>query len=224
MKLLILLAFIGCALLQEQEQATLNGVFNLLERFFLRFGGDETLELTHIHRECVKNKVKLDEIGEKMASARLASSVILSAGLLCLHDKSKVVKVVQNWEEYPTPESVECFMRRLQELEPKSKFLSNFEVNPTETCPEPKIPQDKLDAEFEKITEKFEIINIGGCFKIDKKHIEIDFIKGSLAKVLLKKSSFGLSEDVENELVEMIRNEQEEKFKCGMDVLLKSIE
>jgi hypothetical protein len=41
--------------------------------------------------------------------------------------------------------------------------------------------------------------------------------------VLLEKNFFGLTEDVENELIEMIRRSKK-KFKCTIDELLKSLE
>jgi hypothetical protein len=216
MKLLFLLVFIGCAL--SHEQVSINKVFNNVVLAIEELRNTGMLEVTLNQRECMKNKVKLNDIGEKVAEMELASSVILLAGLLCLDDKSQVLQLVQENQNLLMPESVECFMRRLQELEPKSKFLDNYDFKPTESCPEPTLPEEKLDAKLKEITQR----NFG-CLKADKKQIEIAFIKFTLANVLSRKND-GLPNDAKSELVEDVIKQNEMTFECSMNKLLKSLE
>jgi hypothetical protein len=211
--LIIFLALITIALtsLDSSIYITLNSVIDVSSAVFKKYGDDEMSQLlNNANRECLKNRLKLDENGGKLVRLDLAIFVAFPLSLLCLDDARKEFEaaLVRNSRDGP-----ECLMQRLMELEPESRLLDGFESNPNALC---LFPESNLDAIVSRSAERLKELEIAKCVTIDRKKLETEYVKESIVRALLKMPG-GLTEDVKDELFDEMMDEHEELFECIMD-------
>ncbi|KAG5666609.1 hypothetical protein PVAND_014625 [Polypedilum vanderplanki] len=166
--------------------------------------------LKNTNHECVKQKLKLSEIGEKLIAQELGINTVRTAALLCMNDKSvyeKILKYIS--KNIPAPENLECYKRRLQELQADSKFLSDFIPDSSINCDEPI-----------KITEgrkaMLQALGVYDCVMNKNVAMEKTGIKVILIKKLLNEPN-GLPNDIKNEMFDDMDADNEILLECSLE-------
>lgn len=217
MKLIILLSFLICALSANPlNKLTLEMTYSIFTKLEIPSANPALKQFANnANQECVKEKMNFAENGKKKIGFEVASYFVLFASSFCLNDEKAGFNMIINesLEKKSLIEELECCKRRLQELEPTSKFLKNYTADPQVICDFTKIVglEEAYNAKYATYVK----IGLNKCISMESKRKEFEtiHIKGLISKSMQNTQS-GIPEDVEEELFSSIKNRAEEGLKC----------
>lgn len=207
MRLFILFSFAGIVF---SNSIPLSQVFEeeiiALGQTFVPF--DHLKDTDH---ECVKNKLKLSEIGDKLIAQELGKNSVRTAAVLCMKDKSSSYEKMVRFfsKNIPTPDNLECYKRRLKELKADSKFLSDF-------IPDSSIKCDQPIRKFEGRKEMFQNLGVYDCVISKNTVLEKNGLRILLIKKFLNDPN-GINNDIKKEMVEDLDADNEVLLECILE-------
>lgn len=158
------------------EKLTLNQIYNEIQENSSKNGLiQELLKLTNFQNyDCIKEKLKLSQIGQKELSSTEAQFLLSKTISACSGQaESELLKLIlnqfsKNYQIQMTDEDLLCTKLTLQKFNPSSKFVENFNQNEMtkvekESCEE-RVRTDRsgLERELRKIgNEEFSAFTCG---------------------------------------------------------------
>ncbi|KAG5666610.1 hypothetical protein PVAND_014626 [Polypedilum vanderplanki] len=208
MLLIILLSLIRIVL---SNSISLNHIYEeevkLLDQRYKAFGS-----LKDTNLECVKQKLKLSVNGEKLIAQKLGENVVHTAALLCLDDKSIYEKMLKYiLKDIISFANLECYKKRLQELQADSKLLNNF-------IPDSSINCNETITKTEYNKEELQELEVYDCVMDKKIIIERIGIKNVLLHGHLKEAN-EISDDIKKEMFEEMDSLNEILLECSLKII-----
>jgi hypothetical protein len=217
---LVLIAFVLSPAVAHER--TLNSVYRIMLFVFESKGDDPRINsFRNVSHECLRIKLRLAEFGEKVVDedfgllAATASSFLCSEDMLAAYGAS-LNQILSN---VPVVDDIECYKRRLVELEPTSVVIKGFNIDPTIACKSPLFTESELK---EKNTERLRIftkLNLLKCVNTDLNETELTELKESILKVMDGEEG-GINDEVREVIYAEMRKEHGEVFECCMDEMV----
>ncbi|KAG5666605.1 hypothetical protein PVAND_014622 [Polypedilum vanderplanki] len=211
---LILISFFFSATLGKER--TLNSLYDFLLTIFKIKGDDPKIKpFKNANRECLKEKLRVNEFGDKIVDEDFGISAGIAASFLCSDDRNAAygASLDQVLSEVPIINNVECYKRRLLELQPTSIIVKNFVADSNVNCRNPLFSASELENINAKRMRVFRGSKVIKCINSDIKETEWTEVKESILKVMQGEPG-GISEEIKQETFNEMRKEHEDIFKC----------
>lgn len=214
--------FTACVLSAAvRELTTLNDTHRLLKMALLFQRDEEGLKIfKNTDDDCLKNALKLDQIGDKSIDDDFGNFVFASAAIFCTVESEENFDFLLDKASagVEASQNIECYKKRLQEIHPDSYLLSGYTPDASVKCNQPVISNEDIQEKLIIRKKEVDAYGIGNCMNITVKDVEIYLLDEIIAENLqaVRKS---ISQNFIKDFFKEIKKDDEKILKCSTGVI-----